>query len=49
MLGTQIYVAGGYTFVSGDLSTLNIYDPVTDTWTSAPNSPVAHSDVGATV
>ena len=41
-------MAGGY---SGGryLSTLIIYDPATDTWTSAPNSPVAHDFTGAAV
>jgi hypothetical protein len=48
VVGAQIYVAGGRGGGSY-LSTLIIYDPASDTWTSAPNSPVAHYFTGAAV
>ena len=47
IIGSQVYVVGGYSSNLGLLSTLYIYDPATNTWISGPPTPSLHYVFGS--
>ncbi len=49
VVGTEIYVFGGYDAVRQPLSTLEVYDTVNDKWTTKASMPVPRFDFGVAV
>ncbi|MEO0072093.1 MAG: kelch repeat-containing protein [candidate division WOR-3 bacterium] len=47
--GGKIYVIGGCVTFGSGLNVVEIYDPVTNTWTTGPSMPVGNHDFGAAV
>src|SRR5690242_6868647 len=44
----RIYAAGGFDGQGNFLTTFEMYDPATDTWTTKASVPVARNDMGFT-
>ena len=48
-IGNLLYAAGGSNYVCGEYTTLEVYDPVTNLWTSRASMPTARESMGAAV